>query len=323
MVVLTRTVIEERLNRRVLKCGVGGYGTRQELLKTKKLLGQIDSKSSVIIVGYGILNDLRDDYLFPNATVIKGYLVSKTVFSDNKQDFTDTRTGEKLVFSDSELESRLDKKLKEIQNEKPVHPIKKWLRSYSLIYNLLKEIKLLGLMGQKLGILHEQVMPSRSSPPLYIRMPQKYLWLDTAWSDHLNNIKEFKQLADRIGSKLLIVIIPSKEQVYEFLKPNYEEGVDWNFSNKMLNSLCSRENIDCLDLLSDFKQYSNQSPKKFLNPYKDLYYRYDVHWNINGNRLAGLLVSKYIIEKGFVDVGNKEDKLFEIEMGLRTFREER
>ena len=90
------SVVESKTGERVLKCGVNGYGTRQERLKAEKIVSMIKSKPSLIIVGYFIGNDLEDDYLFPRSVVFNGYQIDKIVFKN-------TATGQKIVNDDRQL----------------------------------------------------------------------------------------------------------------------------------------------------------------------------------------------------------------------------
>ena len=69
------TLLEKELGRRVLKCGVDGYGTRQELLKTKQILSHLEKKPEYIIVSYLGANDIDDDLAFPHYSVIDNYRV--------------------------------------------------------------------------------------------------------------------------------------------------------------------------------------------------------------------------------------------------------
>ena len=68
------TRIEKLLHYRVLKGGVTGYGTYQELLKAKEIIAKVKNRPQLIIVGY-FWNDLSDDYSFPDLTVVDGFLV--------------------------------------------------------------------------------------------------------------------------------------------------------------------------------------------------------------------------------------------------------
>jgi hypothetical protein len=94
------TLIEKDLNIRVLKCGVSDYGTMQEKLKLEKILRQVKRVPKLIIVGYCFENDVSDDYLFPQCTVLDGYLIDKIKIND-------IRTGSKSIQSDFELFSNL------------------------------------------------------------------------------------------------------------------------------------------------------------------------------------------------------------------------
>lgn len=68
-------VIERELGIRVLNCGVNGYGTKQQLIKSRKILNSLDESPSIIIVGYLGANDPTDDSIFPNYSVLNGYRV--------------------------------------------------------------------------------------------------------------------------------------------------------------------------------------------------------------------------------------------------------
>lgn len=57
-----------------------------------------------------------------------------------------------------------------------------------------------------------------------------------------------------------------------------------------------------------------------LGEQKGLYYRFDSHWNENGSYIAGLLVSKYIVEKSLVEFQDKEGVLQNIESELNRMK---
>ena len=77
------TQIEKLLHYRVLKCGVTGYGTNQELEKAKEIIAKVNHQPQLIIVGY-FWNDISDDYSFPNLTVVDGFLVTSPKYKDPK-----------------------------------------------------------------------------------------------------------------------------------------------------------------------------------------------------------------------------------------------
>ena len=88
------TVLERVTGVGVLKCGVSGYGTRQALLKARRLLRRFP-ETRLVIYTY-CLNDLDDDYLYPHFTVLNGYRVNKVLLADFE-------TGKRRVYSPREL----------------------------------------------------------------------------------------------------------------------------------------------------------------------------------------------------------------------------
>ena len=76
-------LLEKKINRKVLNCGVPAYSTIQELHKTKKILGEGYEKRnlykpSLIILQYTFNNDFLGDYLFPQ------YKVQNNILTTNK-----------------------------------------------------------------------------------------------------------------------------------------------------------------------------------------------------------------------------------------------
>ncbi|MBP8626141.1 MAG: hypothetical protein KBI10_05585, partial [Syntrophorhabdales bacterium] len=121
------------------------------------------------------------------------------------------------------------------------------------------------------------------------------------------------------NSKLLIVIIPAKFQVYDYLQK--DKLIDVTQPNRILHEFLSREGIRYIDLLQPMRSYADLRPKRWLDPEKDLYWRIDGHWNSKGNRLAGLLVSEYILENNLIDVPEKDKKMDDIKERLKAFKQ--
>jgi len=278
------SVIERESGRRVLKCGVAGYGTKQELLKIDKVVSRVKNKPAVIILGY--FYDLHDDYIFPRYAVTNGYLVPKVILKD-------ANTGEKVVRSEQQLREYADKAIKDYYG-RASHSggifarLNDGIAENSIIYNL--GARAVKKIGRKTGII-----PTSSIAPAPGRESG---WLAAAWGEHLDNIKKIKALSKRYNCRLLVVLIPPREQVYGFQTPRRND--EWEYSDKKLKSFLKKENIEYYDLAPEFRKYANQNARQALDPDKDLYWAYDGHWNINGNRLAGLLVSNYLLEKNII-----------------------
>jgi hypothetical protein len=296
------TQIEKLLKFRVLKCGVSGYGTKQELFKAKEIISKVKHSPRLIIVGY-FWNDLEDDYVFPGSTVIDGYIVLTKVIK-NRQ------TGETFVRRDLEEQY---KNWKRYGHEPPSlkAQITHWLKRHSVIAALIFPFYTRNLNPWNKGIKDQ----SKGKWPLVFL---EYPWLKEAWANHLNNFKLFKQLAIDNQAELLIVIIPTKQQVYGFLR-NWQD-IDPEKPNKIVHEFFKKEQIRYIDLLPAFKKYANQEPRRNLDPEKDFFYRYDGHWNSKGERLAALLVSQYIIVNGILQVAEPEITARVINQKLKEFQ---
>lgn len=325
------STIEDTIQKRVIKCGVGGYGTKKEMIKAKRVIQKIQAKPSLIIVGYLMRNDLTDDWLFPGVTVIDGFLVGKIKLKN-------LETGEKEIISDEEIIREVKKATIEVEEHKRkyesiISKIKAWLTKNSIIYNIIRNNEFLRKIAASLNLVEkksdkaapeereniEQNKNQDANLNLLHLLPfiqqHKYEWLNQAWNQHIQNIIEFNDYAKQIGSKLLVVMIPSKEQVYKQLRPKIDH-IDFYLPNRILADVFRKHNILYIDLTQDFEKYSAAQKSLSLGAKKGLYYKNNGHWNQNGSYIAGLLVSKYIIENNTINVENRESVLQNIEKEL-------
>jgi hypothetical protein len=248
---------------------------------------------------------LIDDHLFPYYTVIDGYLVTRVEL--------DWTTGKKKTISDQELTKKLENIL--TNKHSLTGKLKNFLSQYSATYNIVKQTTALRTIAYQLGMADA---PTASSVPFIFQPSKNYSWLNEAWEEHLHNLSDIQSLGNRLGAKLLFVIIPTREQVYEFLRPK-DGDTQWDLPNRRLKIFFDKKGMAFLDLMQDFKKYARQYPKPYLDPKKDLYWRYDRHWNLRGNQLAGLLVSQYLLKHRLIEHKNRRERLSEIERQLREF----
>lgn len=94
-----------------------------------------------------------------------------------------------------------------------------------------------------------------------------------------------------MGAKLIVLLIPSKEQVSthcldEVLKGYNirEEDIDLSIPNSLLKGICNEGNIDMIDLTKAFKE-STSFP----------YFQYDEHMNSIGHRITSDALIDYFI----------------------------
>jgi hypothetical protein len=290
------SVIEGFLGQRVLKCGVRGYSTKQELLKIKKIVEETRCRPRLIIVGYCLFNDFTDDTIFPNCTVINGYMVRKVSVSP--------RTGEKTVYCDDELKAKMKNWVEcsgnMAQSCSFISQAAWWMRKHSILYNIARKASALREKLEEFGLAKKRQEKKLYQDRVYARAKPEP-WIELAWQEHLRTLKEIKELADSYGAGLLVFLIPLEEQVYDFLKP-IDSAYDFDKPNRELAQFFSKESIPCLDLTGVFRKYADQRPRKRLDPLNDLFWRDDVHFNIKGNRLAALAILKYIADYRLIQV---------------------
>ena len=286
--------LQDLMGRRVLKCGVTGSGLRQELLKAESVIAKTGVAPRLIVVGY-FMNDLEEDYLFPLRTVIGGWVATYKKIADYESGAVD-----ETPYAAKELE------VLAWERERGGAPCRAdtaarrfgcWLYRRAAVYHGARRAILQ-------GVRMKTAPPARAVPPYIAWLPiESHPWLKNAWAGHLEVFSGFKKLADAKGSKLLVVVIPAREQVYGFLgdavKAGYP-GLDLELPNRLVRERLRRDKVDVLDLTPLFRERADQTPRPHLDAEKDLYYRYNGHWNLNGQRLAGELTARHILEKGLV-----------------------
>ena len=295
------TRIEKLLHYRVLKCGVTGYGTKQELLKAAEIIKRVRHRPRLIIVGY-FWNDLSDDYSFPSLTVIDGFLVDATRYQDPKtHQLSKAMLEKQYTFWDRWFSG--------------THPlgfgekIRYYLDQHLIVMNLINDALVRVFPSRKNAFGESNKFLAFQDPPP---------WAREVWKRHLANLAAFKDLAAANGANLLVVLIPTNTQVYPFLAPH--PGLDLERPNRTLGVFLKAQGIDYLDLLPLMRTYADERPRPSLNPDRDLYWQHNSHWSIRGEHLAGLLVSRYILEHRLVQVPEIEEKLRQIEAKLKKFR---
>jgi len=287
------TRLEELSGVFMLKCGVTGYGTKQELIKAQKVIASVGKNPKFLIVLY-THNDLHDDFAFPGRTVIGGYMVGtiKTI---------DLITGRKSYFSESELMEKYNKYISGSFSNR----LRK-LRYNMITYRLLRyrfipyyeeqKLKTKSWLESRNEVPDEPVIEAQSvaeidkkeHPTVVVGKKQKLIttatstqmgfntrvdaydiplkrhlddyeteWYQDVITNHSNAIKGFKKYADSIGSQLFFIDAgnllthPRFADVRQFLGESY------------------------YSLASDYPVHRQGR------------WKYDRHWNVEGNQKAG------------------------------------
>jgi hypothetical protein len=295
------TQMEKLLHYRTLKCGVSGYGTKQELLKAAEIIARVHHQPRLIIVGY-FWNDLSDDYSFPDLTVVDGFLVESSRYRDPK-------TG---ALAQDKLEKKFTLWEKCFSGDYPLsfgEMVSYYLDQHLIVMNLINDAVVRLFPSKKIAY---------ADPSRFLAFQDEQPWAREVWQRHLQNLAAFQDLAAASGAKLLVVLIPTNTQVYPFLASR--RVPDLERPNKILTRFLKARGIDYLDLLPLMRSYADTTPGRTLNPDKDLYWRNNSHWSIRGEHLVGLLVSRYILTHRLVSVPDREARLKNIEEKLAGWR---
>lgn len=305
------TTLEQHLGMRVLKCGVPGYGTRQERHKLESVAAKA-ARPRLVILGYCMGNDLLDDYLYPNRTVIDGYLLIKAVLADEKG-------GGRKVRSDDELRTRLKSALKkrsksvsERQASGFVGRAKDFLADHSVLYDLLRKSEVLRRVAAGAGMANP--LPAAGGVEVY-HSPATLPWLDRAWEEHLTNLRQLRAAVKAMGADLFVVLMPNSYQVYPFTRPR-DGKLDWEYPMKRLVDFFQEEGIAFFDLGPELQRYARQTGSSMLDAREDLFWHYDGHMNVKGNLLTGLLIGRQVLEQPFLELQDKDKRLSDVKKRL-------
>jgi hypothetical protein len=310
--------VERQTGIRVLTCGVPGYGTKGEHLKARKIVQRTGRKPQLLIVGH-FLNDPIDDYLHPRYRIVAGYPLEARGISD----FSSGAIREK---TEDELTENLTNWEHYSTPERPRHPVwkrfKRFLNEYSITYRLLQPP--LSAFLEQLTLAESLRDTLADKPPQterYADLPYlsetEFPWLARAWEKHFDQLRVLRSWATANGIRLAVVLIPMREQVYDFLPGSASWGNDR--PTRRIREFLEREKIPHVDLLPSFRRHADQRPRRFLDPEKDLYWSLDSHWSPQGSRLAGLTVAAYLVEQHLVTVPDAEDRLRAIRESLESF----
>lgn len=171
--------------------------------------------------------------------------------------------------------------------ELPSYPIiqkvRCFLSNHSVVYNFVKK----DVRGWLTALFPQVVLEKMD-----LIAHEKHIAVQSSNADfeeHLQNILLFNELAKEKNSKLLFALVPG--------------------NNENLKVFLDKENILYLDLGPTFEKYGKVKP---------LRWKINGHWNPAGQHLAGLAISKYIIENNLISVPDKEGSLITINSFMRT-----
>ncbi len=249
------TIAEKRLGVRIVKACVSGYGTKQALALFQKDKARINPE--VVLLNFFIGNDFYENTSVRNLTIVDGW-------------FQESAPERSSIIHKTITWLRSRFRIVEMVIEK----IKSSPRLYALV-------KRTGLAG---GDIIDQLDLYRKN-----ERPE----VANAYDVTRDQLEQLKRAAQDIGAKLVVVIIPTKNQVNPapFLEEVKEMGSragDFDFMkpNNRLKEMLGELGIAVIDLTPAFRAEMKR------NTGASLYYKIDRHWNKAGQALAGRELSK-------------------------------
>lgn len=307
------SLLQNYTGMRVLKCGLEGYGTRQELAKAESVVSKVKQYPKLLVVGY-FYNDIIEDWAPQNIAILNGYPVAKSAILDET-------TGATQTFSDQKNEEELVHYQTYCRPGVPKYKFLVRMRCLAqqnlALYPYTKTVAqaLLNAIGGK-GFSDK--ISANEVPPVgsfLTRLPTStYPWLPKLYENHFNYVAEFKKLADSYHAKLLFVLIPSKQMVYPSLFADDLEthlSLDLDLLHLSIRGFLDSSKIDYLDLTAPIIKHSASSTPDGIGPH-NFYWVTDDHLNVRGNQLAGALVSQYVLEHDLLPL-TQEQKTAQLE----------
>ena len=256
------THLEARAGRRVLKCGVTGTGPKHQEIKARRTIAEIGVPPIIILALYDKWNDFKDDVLFPNDVVVDGHRVGTAKSLD-------LRTGTLIRRTRVEVETEYREYLQEQE-------------LFSLTRFLTQHLTTVAIFRHAIHKLYAYAAPDQG--PILMEPTQVYFWyVDTArypwvveaFEEHLDNIRALRRMAYEYGAELVLITdgIP-------------EEGLHGRF-----RAFLSKEIPYHIDVARPMARAAEGQRTR---------YHHDGHWNALGNRLAGEIIHRYLLETGLI-----------------------
>lgn len=105
--------------------------------------------------------------------------------------------------------------------------------------------------------------------------------------------KKIKNVAVELQIPVLILILPSKEQVHEMLRAPDDQNLDWAKPHKILREFLTKENMLYLDTLPIFQSWAKINPKGLA------FFKFDGHPNETGHWLIAKGLLEYLWQNNY------------------------
>jgi len=230
-----------------------GRGPDTEYLFIKK--EGISLNPDMIIVGFFMENDFRD-------------YRENTWELDSLEDINKIRPKDTYVDSNNKLRNVGNGSTGSIKGE--LYKINVYLSFHSHLYILFKN---------NFRNILITIQNGKPEPSIYsLNYPER---VEKDIEATLGLLLKMKKIADENNIKLVILIIPTKDQVYNYkIRDNENNLLNWTKPNTILKDFGAKNNIKIIDILPHLGEYMRYSKES-------IYFKIDPHWNKNGNYIVG------------------------------------
>lgn len=168
-------------------------------------------------------------------------------------------------------------------------PIRRHLRDYSVVYNLMGGIKRTTdeapVLFKTKGV--ELVLGAEGLRRNLERQAEKF---DERWAAVRQEIDEAIAVSQAAGVKFVLFYFPSRWEVYwELIKTelNFPSHLDIDRLHRQVIEYCGSKKILCLDLTPALKREASRN--------QQLYFPIDGHWNVAGNRIVAEAMREFVV----------------------------
>lgn len=255
-------LLEQSTGADFVNLGVGGYGATQARIVLERY--GLELKPALVILMFFTGNDLGDDGIYESKT-----------------------------------------------SRSPGDRLKQFLEKYFYTYELLKHV-----LGRSSGASSLPLVNEVGSDDLAYRDEELDLvfylehfaslvkddppaWIARGMQRTPQSILQIRDICQARGIEFVVVIAPSKEQVYwEKVASLLAEPdrYDPDGPNRLIKNFADEHGIAVLDLTPIFRAHADEQ----------LYFPKDTHWNVAGNRLAAQAMSDYLLTNGLLTTEHRE-----------------
>lgn len=252
------THLEKLTGRQIVNCGVPGIGTKYQIIKARNIIKKIGIQPDMILLLH-THNDFNDDAVFPSDTVVEGQRV-------RAMEYLDLRTGRMTYLPVGKLMETYESDLRKFKAFLQKHII-----TLALARRALKQLRSMG---------KEPRGPLLHSPYefwLFDVDTRRYPWVEKAFEDHADAIKNFHRMAIDNGATFVLF--------------DTELGLSHTQRGQRLRDELRAIMAKEMPYYSHIDQAIRQAAKG-----QKTNHRFDPHWDELGNRLAADVMYRYLTD---------------------------